>query len=179
MKYDALVTETKKCFRCEEVKPFSGFKPDKRMADGHHSWCIDCWRAYHRERYRQIQADPEKKARLREQQNKYSAKYRKADPAKHNGYSRKYRQGIDQQAYEALLASQNGLCAIEGCGRPGIDVDHDHACCSGKRACGKCVRGILCHPCNLALGNVKDSTERLRGLARYLEEHGMKDVLSA
>lgn len=169
----------KKCFRCEEVKRLSEFKPDKRMKDGHHSWCVDCWRAYHRERYQKKMQSPEKKAEYREKQAEWARKARKAKPEQHNGYSRKYRHGIDQAQYEALLASQKGLCATEGCGRPGVDVDHDHACCPGKRACGKCIRGILCHPCNLALGNVEDSIERLRGLAAYLERQRLKDVLSS
>jgi hypothetical protein len=30
-------------------------------------------------------------------------------------------------------------------------VDHDHACCQKKnRSCGKCIRGLLCHTCNIA-----------------------------
>lgn len=169
--------DEKQCYRCKETKPLSEFKPDKRMADGRHSWCVDCWRAYHRERYRQIQADPEKKAKMRKAQTEWARKARRAKPEQHNGYSRKYRFGIDQAAYEALLESQQGLCANPGCNEPARDVDHDHACCSGKRACGKCIRGILCHPCNVALGHVRDDVERLRGLIVYLE--AAKDVLSA
>lgn len=43
----------------------------------------------------------------------------------------------------------------------GLHIDHNHA--TGL------IRGVLCHGCNLALGNVEDNPERLRALAEYLE----------
>jgi hypothetical protein len=48
-----------------------------------------------------------------------------------------------------------------------IHVEHDHACCQRKnRSCGKCVRGLLCHTCNIALGHI----ERRYAMARaYLD----------
>lgn len=49
------------------------------------------------------------------------------------------------------------------------NIDHDHSCCPGGRSCGKCVRGILCHHCNTALGLVKDSEEILNNLIKYLK----------
>jgi hypothetical protein len=30
-------------------------------------------------------------------------------------------------------------------------VDHDHNCCPGQRSWRKCIRGILCHVCNIQM----------------------------
>lgn len=48
-------------------------------------------------------------------------------------------------------------------------VDHDHSCCSGKRSCGMCVRGIVCSTCNTGLGMFKDSQAILGRAINYLE----------
>ena len=84
-------------------------------------------------------------------------------------------------SYAALVASQSGLCAA--CHMPpdvrGLYVDHDHSCCPSKRkVCGKCVRGLICHNCNTALGHVKDSKERLLALIAYLENFELKKKAS-
>lgn len=63
-----------------------------------------------------------------------------------------------------MLLDQNGCCAACKTDQPGNRygwvIDHCHA--TGK------VRGLLCHGCNLALGNVKDNPETLRCLITYL-----------
>jgi hypothetical protein len=52
-------------------------------------------------------------------------------------------------------------------------VDHDHMCCPVDRySCGKCVRGLLCRTCNMALGLLYESSETARSLAAYLEKLG-------
>lgn len=50
-------------------------------------------------------------------------------------------------------------------------VDHDHSCCPvDSHSCGKCVRGLLCYHCNWAAGQLQDSAEKARSLARYLDQ---------
>jgi hypothetical protein len=77
---------------------------------------------------------------------------------------REYLYGITSEQYAALLEQQGDRCAI--CrtdtpgGKGGWHVDHDHAI--GR------VRGLLCHYCNLALGNFKDDPTRLRAALEYL-----------
>lgn len=85
------------------------------------------------------------------------------------------RYGLNRVTYAALLADQGGGCAI--CGGQSTDgrsfhVDHDHDCCPGKQCCGRCVRGLLCNGCNVALGMMADNAARLRKAADYLDRQG-------
>lgn len=82
-----------------------------------------------------------------------------------------------------MLAAQGGRCAT-GCGTvislfakrgepEAAHIDHDHRCCSGgARSCGRCVRGLLCVPCNQTLGwletGMVDPVDRCFGVAAYL-----------
>jgi hypothetical protein len=70
---------------------------------------------------------------------------------------RKYGLGIHD--YDVLRQRQDNRCAI--CQRErSLVVDHDHV--TGK------VRGLLCDPCNWALGHMEDDRERLRRAIEYL-----------
>ena len=84
----------------------------------------------------------------------------------------KKRFGISAEQYENLLRGQGGVCA--GCKTKPVElalsVDHNHNCCAGRTSCGKCIRGLLCASCNLAIGAVKDSVNILNNLQHYLEE---------
>lgn len=98
----------------------------------------------------------------------------KTDPqwAKERQLKKMYRMSLDD--FDRLLAEQGGVCAVCRTDTPGgagtWQVDHDHACCSGRTSCGKCVRGLLCFSCNQALGLVRDSREILQSLDSYLEK---------
>ncbi len=79
----------------------------------------------------------------------------------------------------ALIANQNGLCANNRCrqvlselGPRDIHVDHDHSITDGSAN----VRGVLCRWCNLGLGNVDDSIDKLLGLIEYLEKWRLKNA---
>lgn len=78
--------------------------------------------------------------------------------------------GLSVEQYESLFEGQNGECGI--CHKSGLrrylDVDHDHSCCPGKKSCGKCVRGLLCSSCNVALGGFQDNPILLEAAIRYL-----------
>jgi hypothetical protein len=83
------------------------------------------------------------------------------------------RMGVTLEQYERMLTEQDGRCAI--CGRVEAYsdgrrwcVDHDHSCCPGDRSCGKCVRGLLCHRCNFAIGLLNDDPEVAYAVAKYL-----------
>ena len=66
-----------------------------------------------------------------------------------------------------MLDAQGNACAMcdEAFGDDQfIYIDHDHACCPvtpgmQTRCCGKCVRGLLCLTCNIALGYIESYSE--------------------
>lgn len=77
--------------------------------------------------------------------------------------------GITAAQFAEKLLSQGGKCAccgiqfkVEGrkADRPCVDHNHD----TGE------VRDLLCGRCNLAAGNVNDSSERAKQLVSYLEK---------
>jgi hypothetical protein len=88
-------------------------------------------------------------------------------------YGRAKKHGLSHDKFDSLLAAQGGVCPI--CLRDFVGqrvcVDHDHSCCSGSRSCGKCIRGLLCHSCNVTLGLMKDNPEDLDRAADYLRVH--------
>ena len=90
-------------------------------------------------------------------------------PEKKKGHHLRANYGITLKDYYRMLEEQGGRCL--GCGALEADrpegsrkwpVDHDHE--TGV------VRGILCSPCNRALGLVRDNRETLKSLRRYLKE---------
>ncbi|WP_443061113.1 endonuclease VII domain-containing protein [Streptomyces sp. NBC_00464] len=85
--------------------------------------------------------------------------------------------GVDAARYDTLLSNQGGVCAI--CKRPdpagrALAVDHDHTCCPAVGvSCGKCVRGLLCWPCNVGIGHLRDDVSVLESAIHYLtRSHG-------
>jgi hypothetical protein len=75
----------------------------------------------------------------------------------------RYKQyGITKADYEALYATQKGLCKIckQKKAKYKLCVDHSHET--------KKVRGLLCRSCNLAIGHAKDNAQTLLSAAEYL-----------
>lgn len=106
--------------------------------------------------------------RIVERQRQYREKNKAIINAKQNINYYRYKYGLSIEEVDKLVADQNNMCA--GCQVVFTEllypcVDHCHT--TNK------VRGILCNPCNMALGIIKDNPETLRRLANYLE--GIKD----
>lgn len=141
--------ESKVCTRCNQEKHRSEFTKANYSRDGL-GWCKECSKERQRELW---EAKPDHMRQL----------YR----ARHLA-----RYGLTIEQFDALLAKQNGKCAIcsgEPNGRGGYHIDHDHSCCPSGRSCGKCVRGLLCSRCNLILGKAQDSPQILEAAIQYLE----------
>ena len=124
---------------------------------GTNNRCRPCTRAYQK----QYRSRPEVKERESER-SKNRPRTRRQEYRLRSAY------GIGTDDYDQMLAEQNYLCAICGTDNPGHSgnrfvVDHDHE--TGD------VRGLLCSPCNTALGLFKDNTETLVSATSYLIAH--------
>lgn len=128
---------------------------------------IEKRRAYHKALYERKCIDPEYKKNRAAQSRKYHRdNLEKSRRTRRNSHLlRTY--GITVEEQDAMFNSQGRKCASCGSVDPGnargFAVDHDHNT--------KAVRGILCHPCNVALGMVNDCEERLLSLIAYVKRH--------
>lgn len=82
--------------------------------------------------------------------------------------------GVSPSQYAEMLERAGGLCEI--CGRVPSEVSKKGPCVDHCHDSGK-VRGILCSPCNSALGGFRDDPEVLRKAIEYLETHAPKPVI--
>jgi hypothetical protein len=88
------------------------------------------------------------------------------NPGEHRKHVLKSVYGLTPKAYDALIVSQSGLCAIclkQMLGRDEC-VDHEHG--TGR------VRGLLCQDCNQGLGRFHDDAVRLAAAADYVAQSG-------
>jgi hypothetical protein len=105
--------------------------------------------------------DPYKKT-IEQQKEKRLAtqkawKLKNIDKAKEYSLQRYY--GLSLAQFNAMSEAQEHKCIICDEIKP-LSVDHDHQ--SGK------IRGLLCNPCNRALGWFKDDLECVKRAALYL-----------
>lgn len=143
------------CSRCKEEKPYTAFRVHKRGARTkcpgrvcRSTTCKDC---------------------AAQQVREWSAKHPERRKVHSHRCHRKQllrKYGLDEMQYQQMLAAQGGCCAICGGlrGKYKLAVDHDHT--TGV------VRGLLCQPCNRALGYFKDSPSVLQAATTYLQKHG-------
>lgn len=110
-----------------------------------------------------------KRPEIREKQRLNTAKWRRENQQhimdNRLSYYARWKYGITQEEFDALLEQQGGRCAIcrttDTSPHKRFSIDHCHE--RGH------VRGLLCHYCNVALGALKDRPELLRVAADYLE----------
>lgn len=154
------------CSKCGVPKPLGSleFYRNVDSKDGYRSDCKACCRV-------DVMGP-----RMAQQEDKraYMRSYNvvNADNLRHAYLLRNY--GISLERYVEMFDAQEGRCSI--CQRTqakALAVDHDHACCPGKRSCGRCVRGLLCSRCNVALGNFQDDPSIMERAIAYVTAAGL------
>lgn len=165
--------QIKLCRGCQVRKHVSKFNTSARSKDGFTYQCKDCANAKRKKRY-----DEDKI--YRQDLLNTNAKYRYKKGSQLGNRERlllkKYKMSLED--YEARLEAQNGRCKV--ClslagerGRLLLAVDHDHKCCPKEESCGQCIRGLLCDPCNRALGMLQDDEQIVQRALDYLKETAM------
>ncbi len=91
-------------------------------------------------------------------------------------FSRLKKYGLTPEEFDAILAAQRGRCAICRSKTPRSArngtwcVDHDHV--TGQ------VRGLLCTPCNRAVGMLQDDPDILAAALQYVRKHRQMELFS-
>lgn len=90
--------------------------------------------------------------------------------------------GIDKDEWQRLHDDQGGVCAL--CGETEkremrLSIDHDHACCGPRRACKRCIRGLLCDCCNRMLGYVEQRATVRALFQNYLNQRPFASVAAS
>jgi hypothetical protein len=131
-----LKVKTKTCVKCKRRKRLPAFPRHSKSKDGHSNRCFPCNRKHSQEWFAGLSP---KQVAIRNRKALYD---------------------ISEDEFQALIAKQNGVCAICRQLLP-LQVDHCHKT--------KYVRGLLCGPCNRFIGLAQDDPLRLRMAAQYLE----------
>lgn len=94
----------------------------------------------------------------------------------HREYNRRWRFSLPPGGIEALLAEQDGTCAIclQALDITTARIDHDHSCCPDAKTCGGCIRGVLCGGCNTGLGIFRDDPAVFLRAIEYLQSPRLK-----
>lgn len=131
---------SKRCTMCKIDHPLSDYYSKKGSKDGKDYRCKHC-HSVMQKRYRKL--NPEKFKR------------------QHRAEKLKRLYGMSLEEYDRRVQEQSGKCAV--CDKQpesNLCVDHDHTT--------QQVRGLLCSPCNRAIGLLGDNTEGLTKALTYL-----------
>lgn len=128
------------CARCKVSKPTTEFFMNRSTKTGFHSRCKECFH--------------------RPNEQRYAA-----------ALWVRYRLRVDDLS--AMLAEQNEQCKLcyADLSRKNMRVDHAHSCThpeKGSECCKDCVRGLLCHPCNVFAGYLEKRIHMIDRAVEYV-----------
>ena len=176
----------KNCPDCKLLKPLSDFGRNSSLTDGLQFYCRACCArrgaaTYRRKRaklgktvrepvvvppgYKRCPGCKEIKPHAEWSKNRrtadgYGSRCKSCVSVYARAHYLKRTFGLTEQELVAMIEEQGGVCAICRTAKP-IHTDHDHT--TGF------VRGVLCGPCNMGLGQFADDPQRLKGAIDYLD----------
>lgn len=156
----------------QNPQPIGSFYVDKTCADGFFAFCKACERSRKKEYEKNNQEKIRQKRKVYKKNNKEkhkvnAKKYYERYPEKVRALRLKNSYNLTLDQYNKMLEMQNKSCAI--CRRHSsefkrtLSVDHDHE--TGE------VRGLLCSPCNTAIGLFRENLVIIKLAASYIEKH--------
>ena len=152
---------TKRCPKCEQDLPRADFRT--RPNGYTESYCRACSKTDQAQRQEsRVLTDEQKAANTQSAREWYKQHPEQAATTRRSNALRRF--GLTPESFIELSAAQGDVCAICGTvnanGRR-LSIDHNHM--TGA------IRALLCHPCNVTLGLMKDDPARLRAAADYLD----------
>ena len=136
------------CNKCKKTLPVSYFYRESSIVRGYRYACKKC----EAPRFNNYRNTPGVKKRIAENKRRWNR-------------ARMY--NFPPELYDQRLAEQGNVCAICGTNTPGgrgeFHADHNHET--------NPPRGVLCHNCNVALGNFQDNPEILQSAIDYLNKY--------
>ena len=134
------------CNKCKVAKPKSEFFKESKFTRGYRYSCKEC-EAPRYKKYREDNKEKVNNNRLK--------------------WNRRKSYNFPPELFETRFDEQGKICAIckspNAGGRGAFHADHNHQTNQ--------PRGVLCHNCNVALGNFKDDPELLKAAIEYLEKY--------
>lgn len=134
------------CNKCNEYKPMSSFFKETSSKRGYRYACKEC------------EAPRFKKYRNNNQAKVSATRLKRRRTTSYN---------FPPELFDERFNQQGQACAIckspNAGGRGAFHADHNHDSSQ--------PRGVLCHNCNVALGNFKDNPEILQSAIEYLNKY--------
>jgi hypothetical protein len=147
------------CIQCEVDRRIKLYGDHGIKIDGDHLQCSTCKQQKHFISFGHAEIKYNSRRCIDCQNNRHKSKKTQNIFYLRGGIS------LTKEEYENKMHKQNNLCAI--CNLPDatrrLCVDHNHTT--------MVIRDLLCKHCNLAIGQLKDSSELLRKAADYLDRH--------
>lgn len=147
----------KHCRQCDQKLSLEHFGKSASTIHGYQTYCRECMY----QRHQVWAAKPKNKASLAKRLREARAK----DPQRFRDYDLRSRLKLPPGTYQRLYEAQKGKCAI--CeteklqvGKFRLHIDHCHE--TGH------IRGLLCHNCNVGIGNLRHDEKIMRAAIEYL-----------